>query len=353
MARNFLRKVILSSSTDLLRTELTTLISSVFLLHDYSAHDSDKDAAEKRLLKFHLFRIMSDISGHSSGSASASQTKSRELISRSMIAALTRCAVSRGADPSFSSIESHLITLSVALEWLSLTTSGQVQNGSAALPVTYQSMHPYPDTVHQCSHDIRIIGATSIKIHFNKKSETHSPTHCIAFSSGGLPRPQLYSLKTWAGVGSTPKLVVDGDSVSALFKSDGGGSNWGYSFTVTPVFPDLSSLLLLPLRVAVFAICFSSTDRLLKGDAAIRVPPSEVTCPVASLIDEVLRGSDIGQKYQHLVRGPNSLACFFKESQDSLSSLLSDAHAASRVHAALPHVSALSHFQHLHAILCA
>jgi hypothetical protein len=342
-ARNFLRKVISSMKADILQSELTTLIQTVFSLCDCSGAVSESEAADQRSHIFHLFRIMSEISEHASSPAHSSQpaqSKSKELICRSMNAAVLRCASLRAPEFNISTFESQLVALSVALEWLALTSSGQVQNGTAALPITCQSAHPYSDAVLENTHDVRIPGAIALKIHFNKKSETHSEAHCLTFTSGSLSKPQVYSKRTWAGVGTAPKLVIDGDSFTAVFDSNGGGSKWGYSFTVTPVFPDLSSLLLLPLRAAIAALCFGSSHALKKSepDRAV-VGTTEAPCPVVSLIDEVRSQSAVGQRFQHLIRGPNPVFRVFKDSQSTLGSLLAQAHATHHVHLALPHVS--------------
>jgi hypothetical protein len=345
-ARNFTRKVISSMSTDVLQIELTSLINTVFSF--YNTPDVGRPGqseADKRVHIFHLFRIMNDISDSPSSvpsrSSPAGLAKSKELICRSMAAAVVQCARGRGARSDLSDLESQLITLSVALEWLSLTTSGQVQNGPGALPITYQSLHPYPEAAHESTHDVCIPGAIALRVNFNKKSETHSELHSVTFTSGSLSKPHVYSKKTWAGVGGTSKLVIDGDSFTATFSSDGGGSKWGYSFTVTPDFPDLSSLLLLPLRVVITSLCFSTLDALLRSNDAPASCAPETPCLVVSLIEEVHRQSGIGQRFQHLIRGSHSLIRVFKDVQPSLSSLLAHAHAASRVSSALPQVRLL------------
>jgi hypothetical protein len=184
-------------------------------------------------------------------------------------------------------------------------------------------------------------GAVSLKVHFSKKSET-SDGHSLTFTSCSMPKPQVYSKKTWAGVDACPKLLIDGDSFTATFHglpSSGGSSKWGYSFTVTPVFPDLSSLLLLPLRVTIAALCFGSIDALLASTPpSTAVESPETPCLVVSLMDEVQGQSSIGQRFQHLIRGPNSVIHICKEFQTSTTPLLAQAHAVSRVHFALPHV---------------
>jgi hypothetical protein len=343
-ARNFTRKVISSMNADTLQLELTSLISTVFNLYNMPDVQPGQNEAEKRVHIFHLFRIMSDISESCSSvpsrGSSAGVLKSKELICRSMAAAVIQCAKSRGAEPDLSTLESQFTTLSVALEWLSLTTSGQVQNGPGALPVTYQSPHPYPEVSHESTHDVCIPGAISLKVNFNKKSETHSEMHSVTFTSGSLSKPQVYSKKTWAGVGGTSKLVIDGESFTATFCSDGSGSKWGYSFTVTPDFPDLSSLLLLPLRVVITALCFGTLDALLKSRDTPAASICETAFPVVSLIKEVHCQSSIGQRFQHLIRGSNSLIRVFKDALPSLSlsSLLAHSHAESRVESALPQV---------------
>ena len=343
-ARNFMRKVVASMTADALQFELTSLISIVFSLCDGQGKGTpapETDAAAKRAHIFHLFRIMSEISEHSplaqAGAAVAAPSKSKELICRCMLAAVNQCAKTRGANPDFSTMESQLIALSVAVEWLSLTSSGQVQNGAGALPITHQSPHPYIDTAHESIHEVCIPEAIALKIHFNKKSETHNEAHCVTFTSGSLLKSHVYSHKTWAGVGSVPKLVIDGNSFSATFNSNGGGSKWGYSFTVTPVFPDLSSLLLLPLQVAISAISFGSVPRLLKPNTVV---PLEGLCPVAYLIDQVRCQSDVGKRFQHLLRDSNALVRIFKDAQLSQSSsLLAQARALPLANLALPHVS--------------
>jgi hypothetical protein len=356
-ARGFIRKLISSMSPEILQFELTCLINSVFSLHDGTALPpakespdpvvaSEKANSNRREHIFHIFRIMSEISEHSSApSTRAAPTaclKAKQLICNSMATAVMQCARSRGASD-LSSMESQLIALSVAVEWLSLTTSGQVQNGSSALPITFQSSHPYGATAHNTTHDVCIPGAVSLKVHFSKKSET-SDGHSLTFTSCSMPKPQVYSKKTWAGVDPSPKLLIDGDSFTATFhglSSSAGSAKWGYSFTVTPVFPDLSSLLLLPLRVTIAALCFGSMDALLASrppSAAVNSP--ETPCLVVSLIDEVQGQSLIGQRFQHLIRGPNSLIHICKEFQESISTLLAQAHAVSSVHFALPHVIA-------------
>ena len=340
---NHQESIISSMKADILQSELTTLIQTVFSLCSSSTAVSESEAADQRSHIFHLFRIMSEISEHASTPArtsSATQSKSKEMICRSMNAAVLRCAGFRAAEFDISTFESQLVALSVALEWLELTSSGQVQNGTAAVPITCQSAHPYSDAVLENTHDVRIPGAIALKIHFNKKSETHSEGHCLTFTSGSLSKPQVYSKRTWAGVGTAPKLVIDGDSFTAVFDSNGGGSKWGYSFTVTPVFPDLSSLLLLPLRATIAALCFGSSHALQKSEPRrAAVGPPEAPCPVVSLIDEVRSQSAVGQRFQHLIRGPNPVFRVFKDSQSSLGPLLAQAHATHHVHLALPHVS--------------
>jgi hypothetical protein len=225
------------------------------------------------------------------------------------------------------------------LEWLSLTNSGQVQNGPAALPITHQSPHPYIETAHGSTHDVCIPGAISLQINFNKKSETHSEAHSLTFTAGSLSKPMVYSKKIWPGVGDTPKLTIDGDSFIATFASDGSGSKWGYSFTVTPNFPDVSSLLLLPLRVVVTALCFGTLDALSKSSSSPAAKSSsESPCLAVSLIEEVRRQSQIGKRFQHLIRGPTSLTRVFENAQPSLTSVLAQALATSRANSSLPHV---------------
>jgi hypothetical protein len=341
-ARIFTRKVIASMQAEVLQCELTSLINTVFSSYDGSVVPSEQEVADKRANVFHIFRIMSEISEHSSSfhaRSSNAALKGKELICRSMANAVVQCSKSRGA-ADFSTLESQLIALSVATEWLSLTTSGLVQNGAGGLSLSHQSAHPYPTTAHESTHDVCIPGAISLKIHFNKKSETYSEAHCVTFTSSSLPKPQIYSRKTWPGVGSSSKLVIDGDTFTASFHSNGGGAKWGYLFTVTPVFPDVSSLLLLPLRVAITALCFGSVDALLKSERASAVVcSSDPPCPIVSLIDEVHSQSDIGHRFQHLIRGPNSLIHIFKEFKASLSAMLNQAHAAVRANFALPHVN--------------
>jgi hypothetical protein len=342
--RIFMRKVISSMNADLLQLELTSLMNAVFSSHDSSVVLSEKAAADKRAHVFHIFRIISEISEHSSSSSAKSSPtalKAKELICRSMITAVLQCAKVRSTSEPHT-LESQLDALSLACEWLSLTTSGQVQNGAVAVPVSHESPHPYPATALDITHDVSIPGAISLKVQFNKKSDTYSEAHIVSFNSSSMSKPEVYSKRAWAGVGSCPTLSIDGDAFTATFHSNGGGgSNWGYSFTVTPVFPDLSSLLLLPLRVAITSLCFGSIDLLLKCDAAPAVVCSSESAPclVVSLLDEIHRQSDIGQRFQHLIRGPNSLIHVFKGSQESLSSLFAHAHAASMVNHSLPHVN--------------
>ena len=355
-ARDFMRKVVSSMSADALQLELTSLISLVFSLCDgqgQSTAAAEKDAASKRAHSFHLFRIMSEISEHSSparaGTGLAAPSASKELICRCMLAAAKECAQTRGADPDLCSVDSQLIALSVAAEWMSLTTSGQVQNGTGSLPIAHQSLHPYADTAHESTHEVCIPEAIALKIHFNKKSETHSEAHCVTFTSGSLLKSHVYSHKAWAGVGSVPKLVIDGNSFTASFSSNGGGSKWGYLFTVTPVFPDLSSLLLLPLQVTISALCFGSVHSLLKSSAApssVRpLAPPPPPCPIAYLIDHVRRQSDVGVRFQHLIRDSHGLIRVFKDAQLTRSaSLLAQARALPLVNVALPHVR--SHTSH-------
>ena len=132
-ARGFIRKLISSMTPEILQFELTCLINAAFSLHDGPDRPNTTDRIS------HIFRIMSEISEHSSASSSRTPTtdclKAKQLICHSMATAVIQCARSRGASD-LSSMESQLVALSVAVEWLSLTTSGQVQNGSSALPTT-------------------------------------------------------------------------------------------------------------------------------------------------------------------------------------------------------------------------
>lgn len=353
-ARNFTRKVISSMNSDSLQLELTALINIAFSFYDAPGGGPDQSDSDKRVHIFHLFRIMNDISeslsSRLSRNSSAGVLNSKELLCRSIAAAVIHCAKFRGAEHDLSTLESQLITLSVAMEWLSLTSSGQAQNGPGALPITHQSLHPYAEAAHESTHDVCIPGAISLQVHFNKKSETHSEAHCITFTSGSLSKPLVYSKKIWPGIGDTPKLKIDGESFMATFTSDGAGSKWGYSFTVTPEFPDVSSLLLLPLRVVITALCFGTLDAVSKSsNLPAAVCSSEAPCLVVSLIEEVHRQSSVGQRFQHLIRGSNSLVRIFKDVQPSLSSLLTQAHATSRVNASLPHVR-LHVSQHLNFV---
>ncbi|TMW68517.1 hypothetical protein Poli38472_005985 [Pythium oligandrum] len=119
-------------------------------------------------------------------------------------------------------------------------------HGSEAFPKTrgivrvYESSHPYPDdTDHKW--EVRIPGATKLRIMFDPRSKTEDYCDWLIFSKTGSDGQEQYGeglycgrggTENWPGCGGRPPLVIDSNACDVHFHSDASRNDWGYKFFV-------------------------------------------------------------------------------------------------------------------------
>jgi hypothetical protein len=164
--------------------------------------------------------------------------------------------------------------LELALSWLrTLETSDMF--GSPPAPeviglCSFESPHPYPDN-SDVVHKISVPGASRLEIVFDPQCKTEKKHDYVRFvlPDGRVVGDDKYTGRSdsahWAGVGSTPALVIEGSEVEARFHSDGSEHDWGYKFTAegygtvvsSNFFCDALELFRVPLHQYVLAELFA------------------------------------------------------------------------------------------------
>jgi hypothetical protein len=98
--------------------------------------------------------------------------------------------------------------------------------------ITFESPHPYPNN-SDVVHKISFPGASRLEIVFDPQCKTEKNCDYVRFvlPDGRVVGDDKYTGRSdsahWAGVGSTPALVIEGSEVEARFHSDGSDNDWG------------------------------------------------------------------------------------------------------------------------------
>jgi hypothetical protein len=99
--------------------------------------------------------------------------------------------------------------------------------------ITIESPHRYPDDANY-SRVITLPGATAIKVTFDERCSTES-CDVLLFTPGdsipGFQQQQISATIKKSGGGNWAPVIIEGDTVSYRFTSDGSVSDWGYKFT--------------------------------------------------------------------------------------------------------------------------
>jgi len=185
--------------------------------------------------------------------------------------------------------------LSRIFEHIDLVTNPSIVSRSIT-PVKSQTIEsPHPASLQGGTfvHNLHFPGATKLTVKFDKRSGKGSGNcsaimkvrctlsyrvesffdHCAQFfdypSLLEIPGAEYFGegrSGEWAGVGKLAPLVHSGCGISAQYITMGSMSDWGYQFTVTPLYPAAStadmkgfiaavSLLAHPLRLLAIEFC--------------------------------------------------------------------------------------------------
>ena len=114
-------------------------------------------------------------------------------------------------------------------------------------PKDFASAHPYENNTNE-KHHVAFPGAIGIKIVFASNSKTEESYDYVRFLKGEGSSTQdfwgdeKYTGSKWPGVGSVAALIIPASEFTYSWVTDGSGTEHGWDFTATPMYPDVSNL---------------------------------------------------------------------------------------------------------------